>query len=108
MSSKTTKIRVNKIYNSAKQSMKRVANSHQAREIEARARKTMIRGRDGTKRIAGSQEVREKGNDVVRSAKDFLGAVYNAAHAGKSKKEHKTPIPLKSKTANRKMKRKNN
>ena len=89
MSSKKTKTRVNRIYKSAKRNTQRIANSHEAREIEARARKTMINAKDGAKRIVSSREVHGKGNDMMRSAKEFLGAVYNAAHTENSKKAHK-------------------
>ena len=89
MSSHKTKTRVNRIYKSAKRNTKRIANSHEAHEIEARTKRTMISAKDGAKRIVSSQEVRGKGNDMMRSAKEFLGAVYNAAHKDDSKKARK-------------------
>jgi hypothetical protein len=67
----------------------------------------MINAKDGAKRIMSSQEVRGKGNDMMRSAKEFLGAVYNATHT-KNSKAHKTLTPLKSRKASKKVKRKNN
>jgi hypothetical protein len=108
MSSQKTKTRVNRIYKSAKHNTKRVANSHEAREIEARAKRTMINAKDGAKRIVSSQEVRGKGNDMMRSAKEFLGAVYDAARTENSKKAYKTRTVKKSRETNKKMKRKNN
>ena len=108
MSSHKTKTRVNRIHKSAKRNTKRIANSHEAREIEARTKRTMINAKDDAKRIMRSQDVRGKGNDMMRSAREFLGAVYNAARTENSKKAHKTRTAKKSKKANKEVKRKNN
>jgi hypothetical protein len=108
MSSHKTRTRVNRIYKSAKRNTKRIANSHEAHELEARTKRTMINAKDGAKRIVSSQEVRGKGNEMMRSAKEFLGAVYNAARTENSKKAHKTRTARKSKETSKKVKRKNN
>jgi hypothetical protein len=105
MSSQKVKAKVNRMYKSAKRDTKRIANSDKAHEIEAKAKETMIDAKDSAKRIMGSQDVRGKGNEMMHSARDFLGAVYNAARKESTKKA----VPKENtKKAHKKMRRAQN
>ena len=96
MSSQKTKAKVNRIYKSAKYNTKRIAHSDKAHELRAKVKETMIDAKDGAKRIMRSPDVRGKGNEMMHNAKEFLGAVYNAAHTETSKKTHKKIGPAQN------------
>ncbi|MHB8566842.1 MAG: hypothetical protein ACYC7D_00805 [Nitrososphaerales archaeon] len=85
MSAQKAKTKANRMYKSAKQNTKRMVHSDRAHQINAKARETMNNARNGAKRVMGSQDVSDKRNDVMRSTKEFLGAVYNTARRENSK-----------------------
>lgn len=74
------------MYGSAKRGAKKIVNSQEAREIKAKAKETTNSVMRSSKRVIGSQEVKEKGNELVRDTKEFVGAVYDATR-GKPSKE---------------------
>ncbi len=86
MSSQKVKAEVRRTYKSAQHNTERIVNSSEAHKIGTKAKETMINAKDGARRIMDSQEVRGKGNEIMDGTKEFLGAVYKAAHKENAKK----------------------
>ena len=86
MSAEKVRARGSRVYKSVKRNTSQIIHSNRARRMNARARRTMVDAKEGAKRIIGSQEVRGKGNEMMGSAKAFLGAVYDASHKEKPQK----------------------
>lgn len=87
MTAKNVRSKAHSTYKSTKRSTKRIVNSRGAHEMKGRAKRATDSLKRGAKRVIGSPKVKEKGNDLVKSTREFASALYSAARGNDSEED---------------------